>query len=131
MNRSKARMHLFERCAALLLAELDAREAGDRLGAEALRAERDELRHAWERLGDPMAPGRDEGAPFAEALADATDEVAHREAVDRALRERLVALGAAAARAMPPKARAALPARRPAGRSGDPPPVTRTLDLTF
>jgi hypothetical protein len=124
-------MHLFERCAALLLAELDARESGDRLGAEALRAQRDELRDAWERLGDPTAPGRNEGMPFAEALADATQEVAHRDAVDHALRERLAALGAAAARALPAKARASLPSRRPGSRPVDPPPASRTLDLKF
>lgn len=128
-------MHLFERCAALLLAELDARESGDRLGAEALRAERDELHSAWTHLGDSAAAAAEPQTSFAEALTDATVEGAHRDAVDIALRERLVALGAAAARALPAKARASLPAGRPtggpSGLPSDPPPATRTLDLTF
>jgi hypothetical protein len=124
-------MHLFERCAALLLAELDARETGDRLGADALRAERTELHSAWEQLGIPALPANGPDAPFAEALHDAEVEIAHREAVDVALRERLIALGAAAARALPPKARASLPAGRLPARPSDPTPATRTLDLTF
>lgn len=132
MDRSRARMALFERCAALLLAELDARESGDRLGAEALRAERDALRAAWEGLGTaPVSPEM----TFPEALDGATTELAHRDAVDQALRERLAALGAAAARAIssPPRARATL--RRGAGAGANPfaeaVPPARALDVTF
>jgi hypothetical protein len=141
MNRTHARMHLFERCAALLLAELDARESGDRLGAEALRAERDALRTAWEDLGGAGAPATAdqpagtsaEATTFAEALDGAATELAHREAVDAALRERLAALGAAAARAMPAgaRSRAALPPGRAPGVFRDPPAATHALDVTF
>lgn len=133
MNRSHARMHLFERCAALLLAELDARESGDRLGADALRAERDALRHAWEALGVPPAGEPPEAATFAEALDGAETELAHRLAVDDALRERLAALGAAAARAMSPgaRSRAALPRGRSPGAFRELPPATHALDVTF
>ena len=132
MDRSQARMALFERCAALLLAELDARESGDQLGAEALRAERDALHAAWEGLGTvPVSPE----VTFPEALDNATTELAHREAVDQALRERLAALGAAAARTLssPPGARATL---RLGSASGVNPfrcaiPSERALDVTF
>jgi ABC-type transporter Mla subunit MlaD len=128
-------MHLFERCAALLLAELDARESGDRLGAAALRAERDALQHAWEELGAPATTSAAPGGDFALTLEAASTELAHREAVDTALRERLAALGAAAARAMPATARsrAALPrGRQPGARAfNDPPPGTHLLDVTF
>jgi hypothetical protein len=135
-------MQLFERCAALLLAELDAREAGDRLGAEALRAQRDALRDAWEQMGATpsegsarvSALGADDVPPFADALRDATVELEHRELVDFALRERILALGAAVARQMPDRARAAPAAGRRMGAGGGPdraqtaPP---SLDITF
>ena len=133
MDRSHARMHLFERCAALLLAELDARESGDRLGAEALRAERDALRTAWEDLGTAPPSAGSAEATFAESLDSAATELAQRDAVDEALRERLMALGAAAARAMPPgaRSRATLPRGRAAGAFREPPPTTHSLDVTF
>lgn len=122
-------MALFERCAALLLAELDAREAGDRLGADALRAERDAIRTAWEQLGDPeMAIAT--GESFPEALAAATTELEHREAVEQSLRELLAAIRAADSRTGHLKPRA-IP-RTPRGGGGpwrDPPPPSRTLDV--
>lgn len=127
MERARARMQLFERCAALLLAELDARESGDRLVADAMHAERDALRSAWEALG--AAPA--DGATFADALDGATLELSHREAVDQVVRERLAALGAAAARQLAPAGRR----RTTAGpRHGpgllEPPPQAHALDLT-
>ncbi|MDX2182931.1 MAG: hypothetical protein SFW08_02995 [Gemmatimonadaceae bacterium] len=132
-------MQLFERCAALLLAELDAREAGDRLGAEALRAQRDALRDAWEQMGATPPTGVNrvadsEPPAFGDALRDATVELEHREAVDFALRERILALGAAVARQMPERARAAPAAGRRIGTGGTAdrgPAATSSLDITF
>lgn len=112
--RVELRMHLFERCAALVIAELEAREGGDRSAAEAIRAERDDLRGAWEHLA--TAPGAPVGR-FADALDGATTELAHREEVDARLREHLLALGAAAARRLPPAGPVGAPRGAPHGRS--------------
>lgn len=126
-------MHLFERCAALLLAELEAREIGDRVAADSLRSERDALRDAWEGLAS--APGAAAGT-FADALSGATTELAHREEVEARLRERLRSLSVAAARRLPPSAPGAAVAAAPPPRSGPrlvdgrKTPV-RTLNITF
>jgi hypothetical protein len=105
-DRRDVRMALYERYASLVAAEFAARAEGRRDDADELGAARDAVRGAWEALaGHPPAPAAP-GA-FADALADAATELAHQDAVDAALRERLDALGAEAARRID-----ALPASR-------------------
>lgn len=113
--RVELRMHLFERCAALLLAEVRARETGDREAADAMRSERDALRVAWEDLA--TAPGAP-ATTFGDALEGATAELRHREDVEARLRESLRGLGGPAGWRLPVGASVNPPAGAPRPRPG-------------
>jgi hypothetical protein len=88
------RMQLYSRYASLVAGEYAALEAGEREAAQQLGAERDLVRDEW----DELAQHAPLGGIFAELLADASHEQAHRDAVDRALRDELSALSIATAR---------------------------------
>ncbi len=123
-----ARMRLYERYAHLVADEYALRAAGSRDDAERAGRERLEVQQALEALASSPSTA----AAFAEALADAEAELAHREAVDASLRERLAELGHETARAFeaqrPPGA-PALP-RPPEPVAHGRPPGT-TLDRRF